>query len=210
MTHYSLNGRPDFKRAKQYALHRLERELSPVLVYHCLEHSRDEVMKAAERIALLEGVTDESDLLLLRTAVLYHDLGYVVSFSDHEANSARMAAEVLPAFGYQSEQIEVICGLILATKLPQSPQTMLEQIIADADLDVLGRRDFFERNFALLVELEGLGIIIPVEQWQSDQLKFLLGHRYFTKAANDLRSAGKQKNIVRLQKLLLEAGIAVP
>ena len=102
MTLYSLNGRPDFKRAKQYALRRLEQELSPLLTYHSMEHSRYEVMQAAEKFALLEGVTDESDLLLLRTAVLYHDLGYVISFTDHEATSARIAAEVLPGFGYQS------------------------------------------------------------------------------------------------------------
>lgn len=209
MIGYNQNGRPNFIRARQYALHRLERELSPLLTYHSLEHSRYEVMKAAEKLALLEGVTDEGDLLLLRTSVLYHDLGYLVSFADHETNSARMAAEVLPGFGYQTEQIEVICGLIMATKIPQSPRTRLEQIIADADLDVLGRKDFFERNFALLVELEGLGIIIPVEQWQLNQLQFLRGHRYFTKAANDLRSAGKQKNIARLEELLLNAHIAI-
>ena len=93
--------------------------------------------------------------------------------------------------------------------MPQSPKTKLEQIIADADLDILGRKNFFERNFALLVELEGLGIIIPIEQWQSDQLRFMRGHHYFTKAANDLRSAGKQRNIAKLERLLLNAHIMV-
>ena len=31
-----------------------------------------------------------------------------------------------------------------ATKIPQTPLTKLEEIICDADLDYLGREDFFE------------------------------------------------------------------
>ena len=128
---------PDFEAARQYALDRLQRELSLLVTYHSLAHTVDEVAPAADHLAALEGVTGE-DLLLLRTAALYHDVGFVEQHHDHEAGSARIAAAVLPGFGYAPAQIQAIVGMILATQLPQTPHTLLEQIMADADLDILG------------------------------------------------------------------------
>jgi len=194
---------PDFERAKQYALERLERDLSPALTYHCLTHTRDDVMPAAERLAALEGVTGES-LLLLRTAALYHDIGFVKQHDDHETIGVRIATEVLPRFGYSPAHIEAIGGMILATKLPQSPHTLLEEILTDADLDVLGRDDFWIRSQDLQAEVAALGRPMTDEQWFSDQLKFMQAHRYFTVAARTLRDTMKQKNIKALISLLAQ------
>jgi len=192
---------PDFERAKQYALTRLANELSPNLLYHSLWHTRDDVLPAAERLAALEGVTGE-DLLLLRTAACFHDIGCIVQRPDHEAIGARMAAEALPAFGYTPERLRVIEGLIMATKLPQTPHTRLEEIMADADLDALGREDFFTRNAALRAEWLAQGQPMTDEAWHSNQLNFLWGHHYFTFAARQLRDAQKQKNMAALIELL--------
>ena len=49
-----------------------------------------------------------------------------------------MAKEELPKFGLSEKDIELICGMIMATKIPQNPKTKLEKIIADADLEYLG------------------------------------------------------------------------
>jgi uncharacterized protein len=194
---------PDFKRARQYALGRLERELPPMLCYHSLAHTRDDVVPAAERLAALEGVDGEA-LLLLRTAAFYHDLGHVEQYLNHEAIGIRIAAQVLPHFGYSAAHIQVISGLIMATKLPQSPRTLLEEIMADADLDVLGRDDFFTRNQDLRAERAALGVPTTDEEWYSGQLEFIQSHRYFTAAARTLRDAKKQQNIEEMIKLLEE------
>jgi uncharacterized protein len=95
---------PDFERARQYALERLERELPPTLCYHSLAHTRDDVVPAAELLAALEGVEGEA-LLLLRTTAFYHDLGHVEQYTGHEATGVRIAAEVLPHFGYSTAHI---------------------------------------------------------------------------------------------------------
>ena len=121
---------PDFERARQYALERLERELPDTLTYHCLAHTRDDVVPAVERLAAPEGV-DGEDLLLLRTAAYYHDLGFVEQPVDHEAAAARIASEILPRFGYSPAQICVINGIILATRIPHEAHTHLEEIMAD-------------------------------------------------------------------------------
>jgi uncharacterized protein len=198
-----MTSQPDFERARRYALKRLESELPSNLLYHSVAHTRDDVLPAAERLAAMEGVEGE-DLLLLRTAVLFHDIGFVEQGTNHEGIGARVAAQVLPSFGYQPEQIEVIKAIIMATELPQSPHTLLEKIMADADLDVLGRKDFLSKNQALRAELNHSGTQPSDEEWFSSQLEFLHEHRYFTAAARTLRSKGKQKNIERFGKLFAQ------
>jgi uncharacterized protein len=192
---------PDYAGAERYALERLERELPPNLFYHSVEHTRDEVMPAVERLAVLEGVDGEG-LALLRTAAMYHDIGFLAQYVDNEPIAVRIAAQVLPRFGYAPAHLRVIDGLILATRLPQSPGTRLEEIIADADLDVLGREIFFERNRALRAEMAAYGTAMPDAHWHARQLEFLQSHRYFTAAARKLRNAQKQRNLERLNDLL--------
>ena len=192
---------PDFERAKQYALDRLKRELDPALSYHSLAHTRDDVLPAAERLAVMEGVDQES-LLLLRTAACYHDVGFVQQRHEHEAAGVLIARATLPRLGYQPEQIDIICGMIMATRLPQSPHTPLEAILVDADLDSLGREDFLARSLALRDELAAFGAPVGEETWYDRQLEFLRAHRYFTMAARALRDAQKRRNIAAVRALL--------
>ena len=195
-----MSHQPDFERARQYALDRLSNELPATLRYHTLEHTVDGVLPAVEQLAALSNVGDE-DLLLLRTAAYFHDLGFIVHPSDHEQTGVRIAGEVLPGYGYQPEQVQVIAGLILATKLPQAPHTLLEQILADADLSVLGSNDFLEWNHELRAELETAGRIMTDQQWYDSQIRFLSEHRYWTAAAHTLCNDCKQKNLQDLRAL---------
>jgi uncharacterized protein len=194
-----------FARASQYAKKRLEHELSPHLLYHGLAHTREEVVPAAERLAGMEGVHGES-LHLLLTAAWFHDLGYVEQAVHHELISARMAVDVLPSFGYTENQVETIRWAILATALPQSPGNLLEEILVDADMYVLGGENFMKRNHDLRTELEFLGKTFTDEQWYEGQLKFVERHTYFTAAARSLRDAQKARNIVQLRGVLEELG----
>lgn len=194
---------PNFELARQYALDRLARELSTLITYHSLAHTRDEVVPAADQFALREGVTGE-DFLLLRTAALYHDLGFVEQHHEHEAGSARIAAAMLPAFGYRPAQIDVIVGMILATQLPQRPRSLLEQIMADADLSVMGQADYLPRNAALRDELAATSRPMTDSQWYGGQLDFIRDHRYYTAAARSLRDAQKRINVAAMAALLAQ------
>lgn len=195
---------PDLSSAMQYAHRRLE-ELSPKLTYHSFWHTWNDVLPAVERLMSLEHVAGV-DAMLVRTAAIYHDIGFVVQSAEHEMLGAQIAGEVLPAFGYTPAQVEQVRGMIMATRLPQSPRNLLEQILADADLDVLGRDDFWPRNQALRAECEAMGKTTTDAQWCTCQLKFLQSHRYFTLAAQTLRDAQKQQNIALLRQRLVECG----
>ena len=191
----------DFEAAKRYALERLARDLPEGLAYHTPAHSFDDVAEAVERLAEREGVTGEA-LLLLRTAAYYHDIGYVEKRAGHEAAGIHIVADVLPGFGFSPEQVQTISAMIQATETPQSPHTLLEQILADADLDVLGRHDFWEKNQRLRAELAAQGRSYSDEAWYQEQLGFLRAHRYFTPSARMRRNAAKQRHMQKLTLLI--------
>jgi uncharacterized protein len=197
-------AQPDFENARQYALERLERDLSPAYLYHSLAHTRDEVAPAVEWLASLEHVAEEA-LLLLRTAAYYHDIGLVHQRASHEAAGVQIATVTLPSFGYSPAQIRLIGGMIMATRLPQNPHNHLEQLLADADLDVLGRLDFMPRNQALRAEMTAFGATMGDAQWYGQQLHFMRTHHYCTAAARALRDAQKRHNCAALQRLIEES-----
>lgn len=190
-------------QAKEYVLNRLENELPPGLYYHNLGHTIADVVPAAEVFAEGEGIQGEA-LHLLISAAWYHDVGFIEARAGHEAVSVRIASEVLPGFGYSQDQIQTIRGIIGATVLPQTPSSILGQILADADLDVLGRDDFMRRNVDLRRELAFFGQESTDAEWFGAQVKFVSGHTYFTASAHALRDAGKMKNLADVKAKLAE------
>jgi len=191
-----------YEQARQYALNRLEKELSPHLLYHGLAHTRDEVVPAAEMLAGMEGLHGEP-LYLLCTAAWLHDIGFIEQSVNHEMISARIATEALPDFGFSAQEVEIVRDAIMATMLPQAPTTLLERIIADADLTILGRPDFMPRNGDLRDELAYFGKEFSDVEWYSGQLKFIETHAYFTESARELLNAQKLINIAVLKQALL-------
>ena len=183
----------NYYKAERHIMKLLEQQLSPQLHYHSIAHTKD-VVKAVERLALREGVTDEG-LFLLKSAATYHDAGFVEQYDSNEPIGARLAEEILPKYGYTEEHIQRIKDLIYVTKIPHAPSNKLEEIICDADLDYLGRDDFHEIADKLRVELREHGKIDSDRLWDEIQVKFLNAHKYFTKTAIKLRQEKKMKNL---------------
>lgn len=191
-----------FEDLNDYVLDRLERELPKHLYYHNYKHTID-VTIGVEILGDGEGVGEE-DMLLLKTAALFHDFGQVEGALGHEERSCKIAEEILPDFGYDSDQIETIKGIIMATKLPPQPKTLLQEIIADADLDYLGRRDMVPVSDTLYQELKVQGIIGSFNDWNKLQVKFLSVHNFFTETARNMRAVNKEKQIERIISLISE------
>lgn len=190
-----------FEAAYNYMSGRLRAELPGNLYYHGPRHTLDDVLPAAKRLAQLAGLVEE-DSLLLQTAALYHDIGYCQQYAHNEPIAARIAVETLAGFGYSASQIEAIQTIILATQVPQQPHSLLEELMCDADLDGLGRDDFYMISFSLRQELIEHGKDIPLRDWFIQQLTFLQTHRYFSPAARQLRDEGKQQHIHEIKSLL--------
>lgn len=191
----------DFAGAKSYMLEKMERELNPDLVYHCLEHTLD-VLNAAINIAEMEGVSG-NDLILLKTAAVYHDSGMLLRYVGHEEASVEIINEILPRFEFKQDDIDIISNMIIATKLPQGARTFLSKILCDADLDYLGRDDFFMTSHRLRYEWDVLDINkLTLYEWYQLQVRFLESHEYFTKCALKLRQKKKLENLKQIKDIL--------
>lgn len=191
----------DLKASETYILGQLSQNLPPTLYYHGVMHTLD-VTKVAMQLAEAEGITDPTELCLLHTAALYHDAGFLVTYQEHEAASCQVARNVLPQFGYTSEAVEAICAIIMATRVPQAPATRLQQILCDADLDYLGRKDFPQIARMLFKEWHVRHFVDTEENWNQVQIRFMENHHYWTPTAKQWRQAGKEEHLRQLQEQL--------
>ncbi|CAN5558571.1 hypothetical protein BH11BAC3_BH11BAC3_12760 [soil metagenome] len=190
------------KEIRSKILLKLEKNLAKDLYYHCLEHTID-VDTQAKRIALEEGITDKESLFLLEIACLYHDSGFLNTYKDHEAESCRIARKDLSIYhDISPDQVQIICGLIMATKIPQTPLSKLEEVICDADLDYLGRDDFDTISNNLYLEVKARKFVTNENDWNLIQVKFFKQHHFFTTTNKNLRAAIKQSHLE-----LIEAAI---
>jgi predicted metal-dependent HD superfamily phosphohydrolase len=189
---------PDFDGAEIHIRALLESKM-PNLPYHNLNHIQD-VVSTSEMIAQLENASLEEGRLV-RLAAWYHDAGFIQSPKNHEEHGANLARETLPQFGFHDDLIKAIENMILATRLPQTPTTQLENILCDADLDYLGRDDFYETGEKLFKEMLEQGAVENEREWNLVQRTFLQSHRYHTNYSKANRESSKQE---RLQEIAMK------
>ena len=191
----------NFIGAKNYIIGHLQEGLSQDLYFHSFEHSLD-VLHSATLLNRMEKM-DEKESVLIETAAIYHDAGMIRTYMNHELESAKLAREVLPLFDYTPEEIEQVESLIMVTTMPQFAKTKPEMVLCDADLDVLGREDFFISSFQLQLEWKIFGVMdTTLAEWIRFEIDFMEKHQYFTPSAIKLRDGQKQKNIQTFKDLL--------
>jgi uncharacterized protein len=190
----------NYQAARAYIVDRLGNHLSGVYSYHSLEHTLD-VWETTRELCRLEQVPPYDTMLLL-TAALYHDAGFLVSNTRHEEHSCSIVHEILPGYGYSDTEVTMICSMIMATKIPQSPQSPLEQILCDADLDYLGRHDFYTIGQKLFEELKSFRALSSVEEWNRLQVAFLEKHAFFTPTNRRRRNGQKEEYLEALRQLV--------
>jgi predicted metal-dependent HD superfamily phosphohydrolase len=178
----------------------LQENLPEDLDYHSVNHVKD-VIKAAEVIGLNENCTEE-EIVLLKTAALFHDAGFLRQYENNEEIGAEIAGEWMERYGFEPKQIETVQRLILATKVPHQVQDKLEKIICDADLDYLGRDDFFEIGDKLKIELMKRKIIKNDLEWDELQVNFLKQHVYFTNYLLTNRNPQKLEHLEMIEERL--------
>jgi len=175
----------------------LETNIPDTYLYHNLAHTLYVQEKAIE-IGRHEGCS-EHELELLSTAALWHDTGYVKTYNNHEEESCIIARKNLPEHGFSIGDIDMVCGMIMATKIPQSPKNKLEEILSDADLEYLGTDNVDLKAFNLFRELLSVDLLLTEEKWRQMQISFLQKHHYFTNYCIKYREPFKQ---IYLNKLV--------
>lgn len=161
--------------------------------YHSLRHTLD-VIEEAVRIGQSEGL-NEYDLTLLKIAALFHDTGYILSRKEHEQAGCGIFREAAQGYRLAEEDMKIVEGCIMATRIPQSPQSHIEMILCDADLDYLGRDDFAPIAELLFEELLSCGEIESRKQWNEIQVRFLSKQHFHTEYAKQNRTRQLQQNL---------------
>lgn len=200
IVHLHLYSKINYAKAERFIHSMLAKKLPKNLYYHSIWHTKD-VTASAERLALMEGIQDEG-LFLLKSAASYHDAGFIEKYDNNETIGIQLANNHLPKFGYSQEQIKHIEALIYATIFPHNPTNHLEEILCDADLDYLGRDDFWEISDKLRRELKEHGKISSDRKWDEIQVAFFQKHKYFTKSAINLRHVKKDQHLQEIKERL--------
>lgn len=195
-----------YQEAYSFLIKKLETGLPAYLSYHNAQHTKN-VINAAEQLAVSENISQE-DLVLLKTAALFHDAGFLQHHNNHEELSCRLAQKYLPGFKYSDEQVDKICRAIMATKIPQTPVDKLGELLCDADLYYLGTNQYQEYADKLRQELKKTGLVKTETDWELLQVEFLSNHRYFTQTAVKELEPQKQKVLEKL-KSKIDSSIAV-
>ncbi|MCB9742582.1 MAG: HD domain-containing protein [Alphaproteobacteria bacterium] len=175
--------------------------LPPTLLYHDIDHTLRDVFPAAMQLAEEEGL-GARERALVGAAALFHDLGYLDQYQGNEPLGAARARKVLPRFGFDTEDLERIERMILATAMPQSPQSLLARILCDADLSHLGSDRFFLQSERLRIELGHHGKAHGLRSWHEGNLRFLEAHEFHTASARRLWQPEKDRNGELVRELL--------
>lgn len=187
-----------FDEIYQKILQLLETELPSFLAYHSPHHTAY-VVEKAEYIALQENV-NPNDLFLIKIAALFHDIGFIEQYKNHEEAGCVIATEVLSFYNFTGQDVDDICGMIMATKIPQSPKTLNEKIVADADLEYLGTDLFKPVSHLLFQELHYLDPELDITAFYKIQIDFLSNHSYHTDYCIRNREQQKQKYLQELRE----------
>lgn len=192
----TLNNKSKYPPICFQILDELTRNLAPYLSYHSYNHIID-VANVCDMYINLYNI-DDYIAKLIRIAAICHDFGYTESPVDHEERSIVLIEPYLKPI-LKSEEISIINGMIRATKIPQQPTNFYEKIIADADLDYLGRSDYNELSENLHQELLHFGVLKTEREWLDLQIKFLENHEYHTLYAKWNRRKLKLKKLKELK-----------
>lgn len=189
------------QRTANFVTDLLNKKLDPNYLYHNLRHTQRVVKNTKVLIDNTQDLSTEEQEDLLMAAWL-HDTGYVVDAAHHEAESCKIASEVLQKENLSTDRIEHICNMIMATNLDREPVALTEKILRDADCSHLGRSSFPDTSELLRMELLRRGVgDYSASEWRQENIKLLsAGHRYYTPYALSHWQEGKEENL----KALLE------
>lgn len=183
--------------------HTIYREILAKLPQHLTYHNLGHTAYVLDQVIFLakESNVSEKDLHLLKLAALFHDTGFIDNPKNHEEKGCKIAESYLRD-SYSEEELDIIYGMIMATKIPQSPKTPLEDILADADLEYLGT-DLFEKiGETLFEELKHFNPDFTEQAWDELQLVFMQKHHFHTDYCRKYREPKKQENLLLVKKSL--------
>ncbi len=186
-------------QTKQFVVELMDKELPRQYVYHNLEHTLD-VVEAATEISLKSHLRREQMEVVLAAAYL-HDIGFVKANDSHEDHSIALSTEFLKKLQVHDDYIQQVIGCIEATKMPQKPNNLMQQVLCDADLYHLASDEYFKKAELLREEFSSVeNAEISESQWLDMSTVFIDNHKYFTEYGKRVLEPKKDQNLKKIKK----------
>ena len=195
----TMNYQELLKKTEEYVNLFYSDHTDPTLLYHNQSHMA-EVLDNTKRIAD-HFQLDDRLFFIVAAAACFHDIGHLIKSEEtHEVKSAALAQTFLISIGINEEDIDEIKKCILATSMPQMPETLTEKIICDADLYNLGTNTFREKNKLMRKEMEAIdNNKIDGIAWRASSISLLENHHYQTAYCQLLLDKTKAENLSSLK-----------
>jgi hypothetical protein len=193
-----MNYKDLLKEVKNFVLDYYNAGDLSKLIYHNKRHIAD-AAAAAEKICVHYEL-DDHEYFIVMASIWLHDIGYLTHTKGHEEEGSRIAAELLKKLQLEQGDIELIRSCIMSTRIPQSAETLPEQIVCDADLFHLGTDNFFKNDKLLLKEFNAQNNTeLDKLEWRKKTIVFIQNHFFFTDYCRLLLDDKKDRNIRELQ-----------
>lgn len=184
-------------KVQSYCKELFERELPEKFVYHDGRHT-ERVVDASRMIGRESGLSND-ELELVTIAAWFHDVGYTEGCDNHELRSAKIARDFLEREGLEEEKIRVIEECIMATQMPQSPKSLLERVLCDADLHHLACTDYDVMAEKMHREIEEVrGKKIKEQEWNDMNFEFFKNHKFHTDFGQKYLQPIKDDNLKKI------------
>jgi len=194
-----MNYQAIIEESADWVSNYIKQHQSTSLCFHNITHTL-QVVDAAKKIGTYYQLS-ERDFFIVLVAAYFHDLGYYTGSSDgHEFRSADISASFLKERSVDDETITAIQNCIKATRIPQNPHNLLEEIVCDADLFHLGSDKFPDRNKLMHKEFESCKKVeVSKDDWRNETIKLMENHQYHTEYAKLFLNERKLKNLNQLK-----------
>jgi hypothetical protein len=114
-----------------------------------------------------------------------------------------LATSFLEERGFPQDKVDQVARCIRATKMPQNPKNLIEEVLCDADISHLASKDFLESTERVRFEIEHhTGRKLTDIDWLAMNTNFVAGHRYHTDCARSKYGQGQADNLRVLRERL--------
>jgi len=191
-----------YLKLRSYALEQLRTNLDTRLSYHSIHHT-EYVLQKVNFLARHYSL-NVADRKALRVAALFHDIGFINVYRNHEEEGVRILRNAMLEMKADISGIDAMAGMIMATKIPQSPKTLLDKILCDADLFYLGSQHYYPVAELLRKEWFSYGIVENNEEWMIRQIDFLDAHKFHTTYCLENQEARKRERLAELKSKITQ------
>jgi adenylate cyclase len=179
------------KDLEEEIINKLIVDIPSSMTFNNLQHTLD-VQRYTEAIAKYENVTNE-EMLLLKTAAILHDIGYIWDYDSHTKLSVDFAIQILKKYSYTDNQIKQVSELINATSKPYRPSSKMEKILCDADQSYLLKKNVDEYIENKYKQVKANSKIRSEKTWYKEELEKIRNPKFYTTAIHNFNELSQEE-----------------